>query len=78
MNASRVSLPRLFLALLLLFALTADVSASPSPARSHLVAPQAAWFDFMPETGRPTRTTVIRVAAVGMVLALFIMYRNKH
>ena len=78
MNASRVPLSRLFLAILLLFAFTADSPASPPPARSRLVAPRAGWFDFVPDVGRPTRTTVIRVAAVGMVLALFIMYRNKH
>ena len=78
MNASRHPLFRLLLAIFLCLALSADAAAAPGPARPRLAAPQAAWFEFMPDMGRPTRTSVIRIAAVGMALALFIMYRNKH
>jgi hypothetical protein len=76
MNASRHPLFRLLLAIFLCLALSADAPAAPPSPR--LAAPQAAWFEWMPDMGRPTRTSVIRIAAVGMALALFIMYRNKH
>lgn len=71
---------RLLFALILSLALTAEVSAAPSPGTTPrgFNAPQAVWFDWLPLSFRPTRTSVIRVAAVGMALGLFIMYRSKH
>jgi hypothetical protein len=43
-----------------------DSPVSPNPASSPLLAINA------------NRTNVVRIAALGMALALFIMYRTKH
>lgn len=67
----------LLFALFILLLLTAPLEASTVDCSSSALL--AGWFDFVPGgDSRPTRTTVIRVAALGMVLALIIMYRSKH
>ena len=73
------SLSRLVLALVLLAALTAGLSAAAVPADRPVVAAGAVPAKFL-DTSRVStnRTTVVRIAAVGMALALMIMYRSKH
>jgi len=84
MKPSSGPLSRLFLVLLLILILTPDLVARPASrasAGSFGGSPPtvyAEWFDFVPVNSRPTRTTVIRITALAMVFALFIMYRTKH
>lgn len=78
MTRSRPSLLRPVLVLILLLGLSGNLSASaaaPQPRSSPLFAE---WLENI-SVGRPSnRTTVIRIAALGMALALFIMYYKKH
>jgi hypothetical protein len=65
----------LVLALVLILALTANVVASPGPVDSPLPQTQ----DSAPLLAiTANRANVVRIAALGMALALFIMYRSKH
>jgi hypothetical protein len=76
MTQLRFSLPRLVLVLILFFGLTPNIPASSSQPHSSPVF--AEWLSNV-NIGRPSnRTTVIRIAALGMALALFIMYYKKH
>ncbi len=77
MRGLHSSLLRVALVALLFLALSGPAEAAPvAPAAT---APIAGWFDWVPVgSGGVTRTTVVRIACLGMILALFIMYRNKH
>ena len=71
----KLSLLHFLLVVLLLAGLARPARASaPSPS-SPLYAE---WLENV-NIGRPSnRTTVVRIAALGMALALFIMFRSKH
>ena len=74
-------LARAFLALVLLLATGSSLRASPAPTRPSAPArtalqtvPVAGLFNF--KVGTSNRATVVRVAAVIMVLALFLIIRS--
>jgi hypothetical protein len=71
----------LLYALLLALGLSTNLAAAPShavPPSSQPAMVHAEWFDFVPVNSRPSRTTVVRVTALAMAFALFIMLRSKH
>jgi hypothetical protein len=75
MTRLQSSFSRLVLILILMLGLTPTLPAAPQPAVSPVYAE---WLSNV-NVGRPSnRTTVIRIAALGMALALFIMYYKKH
>jgi hypothetical protein len=79
---------RLLFPLLLLLTLTVELAVPPR-AIAHAIKPRrnatttagpvfGEWLEGV-NLGRPSdRRTVVRVAAIGMALALFIMFRSKH
>ena len=80
--------PSRFYSLILLLTLFVAIG-SPSSARagsievSHTPSARVTpvfgeWFESINLNGTSNRRTVVRVAALGMALALFIMFRSKH
>lgn len=78
MTLLRFSPLPLLLALVLFAALAAPVGAAEPKPRTPPRTLTAEWFKGV-NIGRPSnRTTVVRITAVAMALALFIMFRSKH
>lgn len=72
----------LFLGLFVAIGSPASARASSSEVR-HTSSAQVTpvfgeWFESINLNGTSNRRTVVRVAALGMALALFIMFRSKH
>ncbi len=67
----------ILLALFLFLTMTATLPASPTSPSTHRV-PVVARTEIASLVGISDRTTVVRFAALGMALGLFIMYWKKH
>jgi hypothetical protein len=83
MNPTSSVLSRLLLSLVLLLGLTKPVAAASwAPHESRRVTAArpllGEWFEGVKVGGTTSRRSVVRITALCMALALFIMYRSKH